>query len=77
MTMSNCPALQKFLSIHLEAESGDDLRLGQRFCNMYKIKSWPELFYEQDPAMSIPMIEKWLMDHHYYDYLPGEDPVAH
>lgn len=61
-------SLKEFLSYHYK--KNDDWRLGQRFCNWYITKPWPELFYCADEQKAIEMIEQWLVDHQYIETLP-------
>lgn len=62
-------SLSNFIYYHKIKSKNDDLRLGQRFYNLYIKHPWPALLYAHDD-MAMIMIEKWLYDHQYYDVLP-------
>lgn len=64
-------ALNRFVLLH-ETRAKDGLRLGQRFCNMYIKKPWPELYYVTDKAAALRIIDAWLTDNHYTLTLPKE-----
>lgn len=61
-------ALQLFINKHKAAN--DQLRLGQRFVNLYIKNPWPELFYERNEGKAAQMIRDWLCDHQYMSELP-------
>ena len=63
-------ALGQFLALHEEAFPKDHLRIGQRFCEMYILRSWPELYYEHNRLRAVSIISDWLDEHHYYTELP-------
>jgi len=62
-------ALAKFVKSHYA--NPQNIRLGQRFCNMYIKGQWPELFYCNDAKAKI-LIGQWLVDNQYFDQLPPE-----
>lgn len=71
------PSFGQFLALHAQRVKKDDLRLGQRFVNMYFKPSWTNdfatrLFYVQDTAIAREMIIFWLLDNHYILGLPTE-----
>ena len=67
LTMS----MTRFFCLH-ELRKSDNLRMGQRFINMYIKNPWPELFYEIDNKKSVLLIQQWLSDNQYEDELPQE-----
>lgn len=61
----------KFIALHKQAK--DNLRAGQRFCNLY-VKSFDittdPLYYMADEERALWLIREWLDDNHYTDQLP-------
>lgn len=45
-------------------------RLGQAFVNDFIKQPWPELFYNNDIAKCLIMIENWLHQNQYYVDMP-------
>lgn len=65
MVKMKCETLADFIRLHHALKFKDDLRLGQRFVNMYIKESFPELFYEGDEYKAVDKIIAWLVQYHY------------
>jgi len=65
----------QFRAFHYAMKPTDNLRMGQRFINMY-IKNdsdhceWFKGMYQADDARAYYLILNWLLDHNYYDTMP-------
>lgn len=60
--------IQGLLSLYYK--ENHQLRFGQWFYNNYIGKGEHASMFNGPPKESIPLIEKWLEDHQYYDTLP-------